>query len=75
MAHDLERPAELIWHADPVTPPDAWSGAEAFPTFRQALEAAVEPLHDGPWIRVDGDILAPAEVDDLWKEPFRDRSD
>lgn len=75
MAHDLDRPAQLLWHADPVEAPRDWSGAEAFPALRQALEAAVERIHEGPWIRVDGRVLPPSEVDDLWKETFRSRSD
>ena len=62
-------------HKDPVTPPQDWGGATEYPTLTQAVEAAVDRMEDGPWIHSDGQTLSPAEIDDLWKELFRARSD
>ena len=75
MAYDLEQPARLLLHGNSVTAPQDWSGAEAFSTFKEALEAAVDRMQAAPWILTGGQTLSPAEIDDLWKELFRSRSD
>ena len=75
MAHDMEQPARLKLHQDRLDPPRDWSGAQEFATFTEALEAAVERMDSGPWIQAGGRTLSPPEIDDLWKELFRSRSD
>jgi hypothetical protein len=75
MPHDLQAPAELMFAADAVQEPADWSRAEQFQTLRQALEAAAGRVGEHPWIRAANQIIAPPEVDDLWKEAFRSRSD
>jgi hypothetical protein len=75
MAHDLEKPSRLLFQADALHEPKDWEQAEAFPSLREALEAAVDRMADGPWIKASGKTLRPAEIEDLWKEVFRSRSD
>jgi hypothetical protein len=70
MQHDFDAPAELKWHRDEEEEPEDWSGAIAFPTLRQALEAIVNgaPQTGHPWLRCGLQIYAPHEVEDLWRE-------
>lgn len=75
MAHDPESPAQLKLGGNPLQEPEDWSDAEQFTTLRGALEAAVDCMSQHPWIRAGDEVIAPPDVDDLWKELFRSRSD
>ena len=75
MAHDQEQRARLKLHPDATTAPQDWSDAIEYPTLTHALEAAVDRMAENPWIRSSERTLSPAEIDDLWKEMFRSRSD
>ena len=75
MAHHLDSPAQLLFGADPIQEPGEWAAAERFNTLREALEAAVDRMAEHPWIRVGNRVIAPPDVDDLWKEAFRPLSD
>jgi hypothetical protein len=75
MALDPEQRAQLKLDGDPLTAPRDWSDAVEYPTLTQALEAAVDRMADTPWIRSGEQTLSPAQIDDLWKELFRSRSD
>ena len=75
MPHDLDSPARLTFGADPLHEPQDWSNAEQFGTLRQALEAAAGRMGEHPWIRAGEQVIAPPDVDDLWKEAFRPLSD
>ena len=75
MPHDLHAPAQLKFGQDSVHPPQDWGDADTFETLREALEAAAGRVADHPWIRAGNRIIAPPDVDDLWKEAFRARSD
>jgi hypothetical protein len=75
MSESPNEPAELAFSGDAQSAPADWESAEQFPSLRAALEAAVDRMDQHPWIRVAGRIIAPPDVDDLWKETFRARSD
>lgn len=70
MQHDFNASAEVKWHFEEEEAPDDWSGAVAFPTLREALEAIVNgtPQTGHPWVRGAGRIFSPHEVEDLWRE-------
>ena len=75
MAYDLDSPAQLMLGSETLAEPQSWDDAEHFATLREALEAAVDRMGQHPWIRTGGQVIAPHDVDDLWKEAFRGRSD
>lgn len=75
MPYDLESPAQLKLGSDAVGEPPDWSDAEHFETLRLALEAAAGRMAEHPWIRAGEQVIAPPDVDDLWKEAFRPLSD
>ena len=75
MAYDLGKPAQLKFTGEPVQAPADWSDAEDFASLRMALEAAVERIGDGPWIRTGGETIKPTDIEDLWKGAFRPLSD
>lgn len=75
MPYDPNLPAELVLSQDATAAPRDWGSAEKFSTLREALEAAVDKTAEHPWIRTADGVISPAEVDDLWKEIFRVRSD
>ena len=75
MAHHLDSPAQLLFGADQTQESTEWATAERFDTLREALEAAVDRMAEHPWIRVGDQVIAPPDVDDLWKEAFRPLSD
>ncbi len=70
MQHDFDAPAEVKWHLDEEEAPGEWTGASAFPTLRQALDAIVNgtPQTGHPWVKCRARIYAPHEVEDLWRE-------
>ena len=70
MNRDFNAPSEVKWHPDEEEAPEDWSGAVAFPTLREALEAIVNgtPQTGHPWVRCGLQVFAPHEVEDLWRE-------
>ena len=70
MSHDLSAPAEVMWHLDEEEAPEDWSGAVGFPTLREALAAVFTgaPQTGHPWIRCEGHILPPHDIEALWLE-------
>jgi hypothetical protein len=70
VTHDFSASALVKWHPDEEEPPESWSGATAFATLREALDAIVNgaPQTGHPWVRCGGRIYSPHEVEDLWRE-------
>lgn len=70
MSRDFSAPAEVVWHLDEEDGPSDWSSAMQFASLRGALDAIVNgtPQTGHPWIRSSGEIFAPHQVEDLWRE-------
>lgn len=71
---DFSTPAELKWHLDEEEPPEDWWDAISFPTLREALGAVVHgtPQTGHPWIRCEGRVVGPQEVETLIREDGTD---
>jgi hypothetical protein len=74
MSHDLTAPAKLVWHFDEEEPPESWTNAAEFPTLREAMDAIVNgaPQTGHPWLLCGTRLLAPREIEDLWRESLAD---
>jgi hypothetical protein len=66
----LDAPAQVIWHSHEEDPPTSWAEATSFPSVREALNAIVNgtPRTGHPWVRSEGQVFAPHQVEDLWRE-------